>query len=142
MKKVKIWAALLGASTMAACATAAEKPVTTSAAAAVAEKSHGPHLNYVQSQNDFETTLANLQASIDSKGFKTFAVIDHAKGAASVDADLRPTTLVIFGNPKGGTPLIQSSQTMGIVLPLKALVYENADGSVTVATPDIRHSLK
>lgn len=142
MKKVTIWAALLGASTMAACATAADQPVAASAAAAIEEESHGPHLNYAVSQNDFDTTLTKLQAGIDSRGFKTFAVIDHAKGAASVDAELRPTTLVIFGNPKGGTPLIQSSQTMGIVLPLKALVYQTEDGAVTVATPDIRHSLK
>lgn len=89
------------------------------------------------SNNNFADTLAKLQAAIDKRGFKTFAVIDHAKGAASVDADLRPTTLIIFGNPQGGTPLLQSAQTIGIDLPLKALIYEQADGSVIIAVSDI-----
>jgi len=142
MKKVKVWAALLGASTLAACATAAEPAAKEVVAEKMEKHRHGPHLVSTISQNDFATTLSKLQAGIDSRGFKTFAVIDHAKGAASVDAELRPTTLVIFGNPKGGTPLIQSAQTMGIFLPLKALVYEDAEGQIKIATTDIRHGLK
>lgn len=143
MKKVKVWAALLGASTLAASyATAADNSAKESNMTGMEKHHHGPHLVSTISENDFATTLTKLQAAIDARAFKTFAVVDHAKGAASIDADLRPTTLIIFGNPKGGTPLIQAAQTMGIFLPLKALVYENADGSVAIATSDIRHALK
>ncbi len=90
-----------------------------------------------KSNNSFDETLTKLQAALDKRSFKTFAVIDHSKGAASVDQTLRPTTLIIFGNPKGGTPLLQSAQTIGIDLPLKALVYQTEDGSVIIATSDI-----
>ncbi len=101
-----------------------------------------PSLIARASENDFATTLDKLQAAVDSRGFKTFAVIDHAKGAASIGKELRPTTLVIFGNPQGGSLLMQSAQTMGIALPLKALVYEEADGTVKVATTDIVRTLR
>lgn len=106
------------------------------------DKDHGPHLVATKSANDFPTTLSRLTAAVDARGLKTFAVIDHAKGAASIDEELRPTTLVIFGNPKGGTPLMQSAQTLGLALPLKALVYENSDGDIIIATTDIKHAVK
>ena len=99
---------------------------------------HGPWTIETASQQSFDATLADLTSAIDEKGFRTFAVIDHAAGAASIDAELRATTLVIFGNPKGGTPLLQAAQTIGIDLPLKALVYENADGDVVIAMTDIK----
>jgi len=103
----------------AGCATAADT-ATTSAEKTMetVDKMHDmrPHIITTQSNNNFETTLAKLLAAVDSRGFKTFAVVDHAKGAASVDQPLRPTTLVIFGNPKGGTPLLQAEQTIGIEL--------------------------
>jgi len=89
----------------------------------------------LESALSFEETLSRAQNAISKRGFKTFAVIDHAKGAASIDASLNPTTLIVFGNPKGGTPLMQSAQTMGLELPLKMLVFENADGSVMLAWP-------
>src|SRR5881398_742445 len=60
---------------------------------------------------------------------KVFARIDHAAGAAGVGLTLRPTELIIFGNARGGTPLMQSVQTVGIDLPLKALVWEDASGT-------------
>ncbi|MEO1135668.1 MAG: DUF302 domain-containing protein [Pseudomonadota bacterium] len=91
-----------------------------------------PHVARAQSDVDFATTLAQLQAAIDTRGFKTFAVIDHAAGAASVDMMLRPTTLIIFGNPQGGAPVMAAEQLMGIELPLKMLVAEAEDGSVTL----------
>jgi len=128
---------------LAGCATAATETASATATETAEKmiKHEGPSLVSTVSANDFATTLTKLQAAIDARGFKTFAVVDHAKGAASVDQVLRPTTLVIFGNPKGGTPLIQSAQTMGIALPLKALVYENADGDVIIATTDIARTL-
>lgn len=96
-----------------------------------------PNLLSVKSLNNFQTTVDLAKAGIDKRGFKTFAVIDHAAGAASIDQTLRPTTLIIFGNPQGGTPLMQSAQTMGIELPLKILVHEDESGLVSVSWPDM-----
>src|SRR5260370_23678595 len=65
-----------------------------------------------------------------------FARIDHAAGAAAVGLSLRPTELLIFGNAKSGTPLMQSMQTIGIDLPLKALVWQDASGSTWLSYND------
>lgn len=73
-------------------------------------------------------TMDRLEADIKSKGMTVFARIDHGAGAAEVGLPLRPTELLIFGNAKGGTPLMQSDQAIGIDLPLKALVWEDAAG--------------
>jgi uncharacterized protein (DUF302 family) len=73
-----------------------------------------------------QDTLARLENVIKAKGLTLFARIDHAQGAAEAGLTLRPTLLVIFGNARGGTPLMQAAQTMGIDLPLKALVWEDA----------------
>src|SRR5437588_4945928 len=73
-------------------------------------------------------TMDRLQAEIRAQGMTVFARIDHAAGAAEVGLTLRPTELIIFGNARGGTPLMQSVQTVGIDLPLKALVWEDASG--------------
>ena len=71
-------------------------------------------------------TMDRLEAEIRNKGMKVFARIDHAAGAAEVGLTLRPTELIIFGNARGGTPLMQSAQTVGVDLPLKALVWRDA----------------
>ena len=81
-----------------------------------------------QSPHDVPTTLARLTAALDAKGVTIFARIDHAAGARSVGLPLRPTTVVIFGNPAAGTPLMQAAQTAGIDLPLKVLVWQGEDG--------------
>ena len=75
-----------------------------------------------------EDTMKRLEAEVKAKGLTVFAHVDHAAGAAAVGLPLRPTDLIIFGNAKGGTPLMQAGQEVGIDLPLKALVYEDADG--------------
>jgi uncharacterized protein (DUF302 family) len=85
-----------------------------------------------QSANDFATTLARLQDSLSEKHLTIFAQVDHAAGAAAAGLALRPTTLVIFGNAMAGTPLMQSAQTAGIDLPLKVLVWQEADGTVNL----------
>ena len=72
-----------------------------------------------------QDTLARLENVIKAKGLTLFARIDHAQGAAEAGLTLRPTLLVIFGNARGGTPLMQAAQTTGIDLPLKALVWED-----------------
>ncbi len=73
-------------------------------------------------------TMDRLETEIRAQGMAVFARIDHAAGAAEVGLTLRPTELIIFGNARGGTPLMQSEQTVGIDLPLKALVWEDAAG--------------
>ena len=81
-------------------------------------------------------TLERLEAAIKAKGFTVFARVDHAAGASSVGLTLRPTEVVIFGNPKGGTPLMQAAQTAGIDLPLKALVWQDEAGVTFVSYND------
>ena len=75
-----------------------------------------------------EETMNRLEAEVRAKGLTVFAHIDHAAGATAVGLALRPTDLLIFGNARGGTPLMQAQQTIGIDLPLKALVWQDASG--------------
>jgi uncharacterized protein (DUF302 family) len=95
-----------------------------------------PGLVTKNSLHDFATTLTCLTAALEAKGVTIFARIDHAAGAASVGLMLRPTTVVIFGNPAAGTPLMQLAQTAGIDLPLKALIWQGADGKVHLSYND------
>jgi uncharacterized protein (DUF302 family) len=83
---------------------------------------------------------------LKEKGVTVFARIDHATGAQRVGQTLKPTLLVIFGSPAMGTPLIQRSRTIGIDLPLKALIWEDNAGQVwfTYNDPDVlahRHGI-
>jgi uncharacterized protein (DUF302 family) len=73
--------------------------------------------------------MDRLEAEIRAQRMTVFARIDHAAGAAEAGFELRPTALIIFGNARGGTPLMQSVQTVGIDLPLRALVWEDASGT-------------
>jgi uncharacterized protein (DUF302 family) len=84
----------------------------------------------VASRFDVGETLDRLAAAVTEAGLLVFARIDHAGNAQAVGLDLRPTQLLIFGNPKGGTPLMQDNQTAGIDLPVKALAWEDRDGRV------------
>jgi uncharacterized protein (DUF302 family) len=84
----------------------------------------------VASRFSVSETLDRLAAFVTSHGQTVFARIDHAEGAAKVGMRLRPTELLIFGHPKGGTPLMQDRQSAGIDLPVKALAWEDADGKV------------
>src|SRR3974377_286426 len=85
-------------------------------------------LRTIPSKFGSKETMDRLETEVKSKGLTVFARIDHAAGAAAVGLPLRPTELLIFGNAKGGTPLMQAAQTMGIDLPLKGLVLEEAPG--------------
>src|ERR1700759_3847596 len=76
-----------------------------------------------------EDTMKRLEAEVKAKGLTVFAHVDHAAGAAAVVLSLRPTDLLIFGNAKGGTPLMQATQSIGIDLPLKALVWQDEAGA-------------
>ena len=75
-------------------------------------------------------TVERLKALLSQKGIEVFAHIDHAAGARKVGLSLRPTEVLIFGNPQAGTPLMQGRQTIGLDLPLRALVWEDGEGKV------------
>jgi uncharacterized protein (DUF302 family) len=79
----------------------------------------------VKSAHSAKETMNRLEDLVKQRGLNVFARIDHAAGAAKVGKSLRPTELLIFGNPKGGTPFMECAQTAGIDLPLKALVWED-----------------
>jgi uncharacterized protein (DUF302 family) len=83
-----------------------------------------------------EETMNRLEAEVKAKGMTVFAHVDHAAGAKAAGLSLPPTDLLIFGNAKGGTPLMQSVQTMGIDLPLKALVWQDASGATWLSYND------
>jgi uncharacterized protein (DUF302 family) len=81
-------------------------------------------------------TMDRLETAVKLRGLTVFARIDHAAGAADAGMPLGPTELLIFGNARGGTPLMQASPLAGIDLPLKALVHEDAAGRVWLSYND------
>jgi uncharacterized protein (DUF302 family) len=98
------------------------------------------------SKHSVEQTVEALQNILKSKGVAVFALIDHSGEAEKVGLKMRPTKLLIFGNPKAGTPLMLASPSTAIDLPLKLLVWEDAQGKVWVSynSPDYlreRHGL-
>jgi len=93
-------------------------------------------LTTIPSAFEAKETMDRLEAEIKAKGMTVFARIDHAAGAAAVGLPLRPTELLIFGSAKAGTPLMQAGQTIGIDLPLKMLVHEDAAGKVWLSYND------
>jgi uncharacterized protein (DUF302 family) len=109
--------------------------------------SAGNGLVNVRSAHGVKATADRLEAGVKDKGMTVFNRIDHAAGAATVGQKLRPMELLIFGKPAVGTKLIQCSQTMGIDLPLKALIWEDGKGTVWLSYSDPkflskRHAIK
>ncbi|MBW1980002.1 MAG: DUF302 domain-containing protein [Deltaproteobacteria bacterium] len=90
----------------------------------------------LRSSYDVKTTADRLEKILQEKGMTVFIRIDHAKAASKVGKDLRPTELIIFGNPKVGTSLMLCSQTAGIDLPLKALIWQDQIGQVWLSYND------
>jgi len=90
----------------------------------------------VKSAHDVKTTADRLENMLAQKGMKVFIRIDHAQGARQIGQELRPTELIIFGNPKVGTPLMQCAQSVGIDLPQKALIWRDAQGQVWLSYND------
>jgi uncharacterized protein (DUF302 family) len=80
--------------------------------------------------------MDRLETAVKAKGLTVFARIDHAAGAVEAGLQLRLTALLIFGNAQGGTPLMQAAQTMGIDLPLKALIWQDAAGKTWLSYDD------
>jgi uncharacterized protein (DUF302 family) len=90
----------------------------------------------VKSAHDVGMTLDKLQAALESKGMTIMARVNHAAGAQKAGLELPPTELLIFGNPKIGTPLMQCQRTVAIDLPQKALAWQDADGQVWLSYND------
>ena len=90
----------------------------------------------LKSPHSAKDTMTRLEDTVKQRGLNVFARIDHTAGAAKIGKTLRPTEVLIFGNPQGGTPLMECEQSMGIDLPLKALVWEDASGQVWLGYND------
>ena len=118
MKQIESFAVALVAATLVAPAFAADGLIAT------------------KSPYSAEETMTRLEDTVKARGLNVFARVDHAAGAAKIGNTLRPTEVLIFGNAQGGTPLMECAQSMGIDLPLKALVWEDAAAQVWVAYND------
>jgi uncharacterized protein (DUF302 family) len=93
-------------------------------------------LTTIKSSHTPRETMNRLESAVAAKGLTVFARIDHAAGASAAGLALRPTEVLIFGNAKGGTPLMQAVQTIGIDLPLKALIWQDASGETWLSWND------
>ena len=107
----------------------------------------GNGLISVKSSHDVKVTADRLENILNQKGMNVFIRINHAAGAAKAGKELRPTELIVFGNPKVGTPLMQCSQSVAIDLPQKALIWQDNKGLVWLTYNDpeylsVRHGLK
>lgn len=106
-----------------------------------------PGLVTLPSPHSVAGTIERLEMAVRSKGLTVFARIDHAAAAKEAGLSMAPATLLIFGNPKGGTPLMKAAPTVAIDLPLKALAWEDAKGRVwltynTAAYLKARHDVR
>ena len=90
----------------------------------------------LKSAHGAKETMDRLESAVKQRGLHVFARIDHAAGAAKVGKQLRATELLIFGNPQGGTPFMECAQSVGIDLPLKALVWQDESGQVWLGYND------
>lgn len=87
----------------------------------------------IESAHDVATTVDRLEDAVEGAGAKVFARVDHSAGAANVDLELRPTQMLMFGNPKLGTPALQAGQTIGMDLPLRVVAWEDETGKVMLS---------
>jgi uncharacterized protein (DUF302 family) len=90
----------------------------------------------IKSGNGPEETMNRFEAEVRGRGMTVFAHIDHAAGAVAAGLSLRPTEVLIFGNAKAGTPLMEATQTIGIDLPLKVLVWRDENGATWLSYND------
>jgi len=87
----------------------------------------------IRSRHTVDQSVQKLTELLQAKGVKLFAVIDHSGEAEKAGIEMRPTKLLVFGNPKGGTPLMIAAPSIAIDLPLKALVWEDANGETWIS---------
>jgi uncharacterized protein (DUF302 family) len=95
----------------------------------------------LQSKYDFQTTVSRLKAALSSHGITLFADIDQSSAATTGGLSLRPTRLFLFGNPKAGTPVMAANPHAALELPLKAVVWEDAEHGVHVDYQDVTTTL-
>lgn len=101
-------------------------------------QAHHPKMRHtIESQYDFATTVSRLSQAIQSKGMTIFATINHTAAAQQAGLSLQPATVLVYGNPKAGTPLMQKDPALALQLPLRVLITE-VDGKVQVIYPDTR----
>ena len=108
--------------------------------AAVSQAADG--LTSVKSPYTAKETMDRLEGLVKQRGLNVFARIDHAAGATRIGKSLRPTEVLIFGNPQGGTPFMECAQSVGIDLPLKALVWEDSSNQVWLSYNDPEYLAK
>ncbi|MDA0241488.1 MAG: DUF302 domain-containing protein [Proteobacteria bacterium] len=106
------------------------------APASLAQNVAGKDMIVQQSAHDVTKTIDRLSAILKEKGITVVTRVDHAAAAKRIGATMLPSQVLVFGNPKLGTPLMQSDPTIGIDLPLKALAWQDADGKVWLAYND------
>jgi uncharacterized protein (DUF302 family) len=90
----------------------------------------------IKSAHAVKETLDRFEGLVKARGLNVFLRVDHAAGARKIGKSLRPTELLVFGNPQGGTPLMECAQSAGIDLPLKALAWQDASGQVWLGYND------
>ena len=93
----------------------------------------------VPSNYSVAESMNRIEKTIIGMGLNVFARINHAVGAAKIDMPLRPTELILFGSPQGGTPYMQMEQTIGLDLPLKLLAWESESGQVWLSYNDVEY---
>ena len=113
-----------------------------SGAAGQASSSVAPTLVTLRSPFDFAATLERMTRSIEAAGMTIFASIDHAAGARSVGLSMPPTVVLIYGAPKGGTPLMQAAPDAALDLPLRVLLRETAEGVTEAVFRPIEPALR
>ena len=96
----------------------------------------GEGIKHIESKYSVDETVLRVCKLLESKGLQVFDIVDHSGEAAKVGLAMRPTKLLIFGSPKGGTPLMQAAPSSAIDLPLKALVAEDERGKVAITWND------
>lgn len=106
------------------------------APAAFAHEAPEGDLVTIHSAHDVTATIDRLEEAVTGAGATVFARVDHQAGAEGVNLDLRPTTLLIFGNPNVGTLAMQEAQTMGVDLPMRVVAWEDASGATHVTYTD------
>ncbi len=109
-------------------------------AASIAAAADG--LISVKSPRDTVSTAMRLEEVLKTHGQTVVARVDHAANAVKVGKTLRPTTVIVFGNPAGGTPLMECAQTMGIDLPQKMLIWEDEKGQIWIGYNDPAYLLQ
>ncbi len=118
----------IAALTLTACASTMSAPTSPDGGMMRLKSAHNP-----------KVTMDRFEAAVKAKSMNVFARVDHAAGAQRIGKTLRPTEVLIWGSPPGGTPLMECAQTAGIDLPQKTLVWQDAAGEVFLGYNDPAH---